>query len=99
MLNPHHEADSAAAKGLRYMLEVGKLKFNFLNSYGIKNFRNGDRFGTFVSRLLRQLLKKFRNAYLTVWNGTVSEEETEAANRFSEMLTVLEILWPTPPYT
>ena len=35
MLNPHHEADSAAAKGLRYMLGVGKLKFNFLNGYGV----------------------------------------------------------------
>ena len=35
MLNPLHEADSAAAKGLRYMLGVGKLNFNFLNGYGI----------------------------------------------------------------
>ena len=35
MLNPHHEADSAAAKGLRYMVGVGKLKLNFLNGYGI----------------------------------------------------------------
>ena len=25
MLNPHHEADSAAAKGLRYMLGVGNF--------------------------------------------------------------------------
>ena len=33
-----------------------------------------------------------------VQNGTVSEEKTEAATRFSKMLTILEILSPTPIY-
>ena len=35
MLNPHHEADIAVEKALRYMLGVGNSNFNFQNGYGI----------------------------------------------------------------
>ena len=33
-----------------------------------------------------------------VQNGTISEEKTEATSHFSETLTILEILSPTPVY-
>ena len=33
-----------------------------------------------------------------VRNGTILEEKTEAASRFSETLTISEILSPTPVY-